>query len=226
MTIEPEQLAFEGVGERSAPLPRLVLGFDPAHTTNAQRIVDLASLGYLPSPVLDCTYGMGMFWNRWRPEVLVATDLDPDRAVDLRCDFRALPFADRAFPAVVFDPPYKVRTGGHGSPASMSQGGRDVSDRYGFRGDLRSGTIGKPWVAALPECLRVADKFCVVKCQDQVGAWQSYDVVAVAATFGWRLKDLLLLEHKGLPNPNRQRHARRNLSAFVVLQRVRRRMSS
>lgn len=216
-----EQLSLEGVDHRSAPLPRLVYAIDPTHSTNSQRISDLARLGYLPTPVLDCTFGLGGFWSGWQPEFLVACDLDPDKARDIRCDVHALPFADRSFPAVVFDPPYKVRHGGN-TEASMTQGGIDISDRYGSEGDLRSQTIGKPWLSGLPEVLRVADRFVIVKCQDQVAAWQSYDVAALAGTLGWRLKDLLLLGNT-IFNPNVQRHARRNYSTFVVLQRVRKR---
>ena len=65
---------------------------------------------YIPanSLVLDCTYGEGLFWDSLlTPGLrLVKSDLQKWHGIDVQADFTRLPFGDKTFSVVFFDPPY------------------------------------------------------------------------------------------------------------------------
>ncbi len=84
-------------------------------------IADVERLGYLPGTVLDPTYGLGNFWNVYRPAQLTGCDIDPEKSpIGYSVDFRKLPFGDGEFDAVVFDPPYRLETAHLTGASSMS----------------------------------------------------------------------------------------------------------
>ncbi len=56
--------------------------------------------------VLDCTYGAGRFWNWPHSLDIVGVDIDPPANVDVVADYRALPFPDKSFDVMCFDPPF------------------------------------------------------------------------------------------------------------------------
>jgi len=73
-------------------------------------------------PILDACCGGRMFWfNKNNPHVLYCDNRQVDEkledghmfrvAPDILCDFRFLPFADKTFKHVVFDPPHMLYTG-------------------------------------------------------------------------------------------------------------------
>lgn len=86
-----------------------ILVYDPDRNTNAQAIVDCVTLGHLRKDwtTWDCTYGLGKFWDLWKPNILFGTDLHPDKGSDT-IDYTAAPFEDRSWDVVVYDPPYKL----------------------------------------------------------------------------------------------------------------------
>lgn len=185
--------------------------------SNADLIADCARLGYLRADwvTVDPTYGLGRFWRRWRPDVLLRHDLDPERAPDGVADFRRLPYRDRSVDAVVFDPPYKLN-GQAGSHALDDGYGVASASRWQDRHELiRDG---------ITEAARIVKPggLVLVKCQDQVSSgrvrWQTIEFVAHADTVGLRLVDMLHL-HGARPQPpgRRQVHARRNYSTLLVL---------
>lgn len=55
--------------------------------------------------ILDCTHNRGTMWRGLSLNV-VRMDISTDATVDVVGDFRAMPFADRVFDVVVFDPPH------------------------------------------------------------------------------------------------------------------------
>lgn len=130
--------------------------------TNSHLIADCAKLGYLrPSWLtLDSTYGLGNFWNKWRPEYLVGLDMYTPATVT--ADFTQLPFADKSFQAVVFDAPYKL----NGTSYEKS----DI--RYGVDKPATWQQRLQLMLAGMVECNRVLARkgFLLFKCQDQV-AW-------------------------------------------------------
>lgn len=192
-----------------------VLVIDPSQTTNGERVADLARLGYLPEPVLDPTYGYGSMWTHHRPAMFTGCDFDPAKSpLGVSVDFTALPFADRSFASVLYDPPYKLA----GSP---SENDPDHDIRYGV--DVRR-THPEQWALiydGLAECARVASQYLIVKCQDQVSTYrvrfQTRDITDKAAEHGWELKDRLhLLSYRPQPAGRSQRNARNNFSTFLV----------
>lgn len=187
--------------------------------TNAALIADCHRLGYLRDEwvTLDPTYGYGTFWKDWRPDWLVATDLDLAKSTSLASvDFTDLPFDDRSFDAVVFDPPYKL----NGTPTDsvderygVHEGGNDWRDRMNL---IRAG---------ITECVRVlGDGYLLLKCQDQVCSgkvrWQTHEFTNHAESCGVGLVDRLdMLSYRPQPNGRRQVHARRNASTMLVFKR-------
>lgn len=189
-----------------------------AWRSNAELIADCARLGYLREEwlTLEPTYGNGTFWKLWRPTRLIGCDIDPAKSPDGRSiDFTKLPWPDRYFDAVVFDPPYKL----NGTPT------HEVDARYGVDVvDTRDGRM-KLIFDGVRECARVlGDGYLLVKCQDQVNGgkvrWQTLKIPAVAQECGLGLVDRLdILKYRAQPNGVRQVHARRNSSTLLVFKR-------
>ena len=186
--------------------------------TNAHLIADCARLGYLRKEwrTLDCTYGLGTFWKEWEPLELHATDLDPSKSpTGESVDFTALPYADRFFDAVVFDPPYKL----NGTPDEAVDGRYGVHEVASWQDRMELMHLG------LNECLRVlGDGYLLAKCQDQVCSgrvrWQTYEMTRWAAEKGCGLVDRFdLLSYRPQPEGRRQVHARRNCSSLLVFKK-------
>jgi len=181
--------------------------------TNAHLIADCARLGYLDGRVLDATYGPhGGFWKVWTPAVLVTNDLYAP--ADTAADFRALPFRDQSFDAVVFDPPYKLS----GTP-SLGQ----FDTRYGIDRVLTLAEKIALILDGAAECWRVARRYLLVKCQDQVVCgrvrWQTDEITERLAGLGARKADRFDFVY----TPRKQRsqvHARRNTSQLLVFARA------
>ena len=193
-----------------------VLAIDASHTTNGQRVKDLAKLGYLPEPVLDPTYGYGSMWTDYMPEVLYACDLDPEKSpTGVARNFTDLPFEDNSFGSCLYDPPYRFA----GTPTDTDDGGHD--DLYGTDVYRTKAEQIALIVEGAKECGRVTSQFLIVKCQDQVVAnfvgWQTAIVKDFLEDEGWRLKDsLLLLSYRPQPAGRSQNNARRNYSSFLI----------
>lgn len=194
-----------------------VLAFDPTHSRNAERVADLARLGYLPEPVLDPSYGLGGMWRNHTPDRLVTLDLDPIRRTDIQADYRHLPFPDATFGSVLLDPPYRL------AGTATNQGGMD--NRYGIGRYRPVADVHAELLAALDECLRVTRPrgFVIVKCQAQVCGgrprWQPRLVAEHAERDGHiHIDELHLQSGRQQPGDRIQRRARRNYSTFVVLE--------
>lgn len=187
--------------------------------TNAHLIADCARLGYLRADdtVLDPTYGYGTFWQVWRPRALVGCDLDHDKSpMGESIDFTAMPFEDRGFDAVVFDPPYKL----NGNPSDTA----GMDERFGVhtytdwrdRMDLiRRGAR---------ECARVADRHLLVKCQDQVVSgkirWQTRVIAEEVEALGFGQRDRFdFLSYRAQPAGRKQNNAHRCSSQLLVFER-------
>lgn len=187
------------------------------YATNADLIVACAELGYLRKewPTCDPTYGLGVFWQKWRPDDLAASDIDPDKSpCGLSLDATDLPYCGRPFQAVAIDGPYKLN--GTPTEAVDSRYGVDVVRTWRQRMDLLA--------AMLTEGARVSDEFLLFKCQDQVVSgkvrWQTQVFTNLAATLGFGLVDRLdILSYRPQPNGTRQVTARRNSSSMLIFKR-------
>lgn len=185
-------------------------------TTNAEMIEACAELGYLRREwlTLDPTYGRGIWWKKWAPERLICTDRDT-------VDFRALPYPEASFDAVVFDPPY-VCVGGR-----TTTGTPDMHDRYGLTDAPTSPAKLQRYInAGLTECARVVKPRgpVLVKCQDYVSSGKlwigTHHTLTHGLVLGLELVDRLEMITSPRPQPpgRRQVHARRNLSTLFVFQ--------
>ncbi len=182
---------------------------------NAALIADCMRLGYLQENwlVFDATYGRGNWWNTWRPPNLIHLE---------DSDFRALPFEDKSFDAVTYDPPY------------VSPGGRKTTtipqffEAYGMTDvpkspmELQESLI-EP---GMDEMYRIVKPkgFVLMKCKDYVSSGKlflgTHHVLTHALELGFECVDRL--EHIGVPGPQsqtRQVHARRNLSTMFVFRK-------
>lgn len=202
-------------GEHGATVPE-VKAFD-SYTSNADLIVAAVRLGYLRKEwsTLDPTWGEGTFWKKWRPDLLLGTDLDPSKSwAGVGVDVRHLPQADRFFDAAVFDGPYKF----NGTPDA------ETDERYGVHLPTRWQDRMDLLIEGTRECARVARIMLLVKCQDQVVSgkkrWQTREVTEAAEAAGFGLLDALHFEG-GRPQPEgrRQVHARQNYSTLLVFRR-------
>jgi hypothetical protein len=65
--------------------------------------------------VADVTYGRGLFWRRHNGVRLIGSDIRALHGIVVQADFRAMPYRDNCFDAVVLDPPYLHDPGAHHS---------------------------------------------------------------------------------------------------------------
>lgn len=111
-------------------------------------------------PILDACCGSRMFWfDRENPNVVFADIREIDDTLcdgrklvvspDVLMDFRRMPFADKSFKLVVFDPPHLVRAG-EKSWLAKKYG---MLPRQGWDEYLRDG---------VNECMRVLDDYGVL----------------------------------------------------------------
>lgn len=185
--------------------------------SNGALIADLVRLGDLRDDwwVLDPTFGEGTFWSVWRPKWLVTCDLDPAKSPNGESiDFTCLPFDDRSFDAVVFDPPYKL----NGTPTGPSDA------RYGTHQPRTWQQRMALIRAGARECARVADKMLIVKCQDQVVSsvirWQTRAVADEVEPLGFGLKHRFeFLSHRPQPAGRKQLNPLACSSQLLVFQR-------
>lgn len=183
--------------------------------SNGSLMADCARLGYLGGIVCDMTYGMGRFWIDYRPEHLIAYDIDEACGVGV-ADFRSLPLADKSVDTAVFDPPYKANGTSTGFGPSALDAGYGV-DKYRTANDRLT-----LMYEGLAEALRIARRYVLVKCQDQITSGklepQTYHMWEFATYNGARMVDLLhVLGSRPQPPGTRQVHARRNYSSLLVL---------
>jgi len=165
-------------------------------TDNAGLIAAVARLHYLDGRVLDATYGLGAFWRDFQPDDLWTNDLYVE-GCDSAHDYRKFP-ADwsRQFDAVVFDPDYKL----NGTPAMG-----EFDDRYGIAKPVTREQRMDSILDGAAECFRVARRFLLVKCMDQVESgrqwWQGDLITGRVAMEGGRKVEEFYLFGGGIPQP-------------------------
>lgn len=211
--------------------------------TNAALIAEVAEL-YLDPAMLavDVTYGLGKWWDDWRPDNLtphgLASPSEPGHYDD-GVDFTNLPEDPGTYDLAAFDPPY-VTTGGR---STQGLAGAELAGRYGMSSSAMSPVDNQRLIAAgLAELARVlrtstrmtdpATGLALVKVQDYISSGRLFDAVhrttTTALELGFRVLDRLELVTSGGPQPTKNRdgtarrqvHARRNHSTLLVLLKV------
>lgn len=168
---------------------------------------------------MDCTYGLGKWWTKFRPDDLVCHDLVVDGV-----DFRALPEADNTYDVVAYDPPY------------VSPGGRvtstvdDFNSRYGLHYTPTNPHALFDLLVApgLRECARVLKPKGVVlaKSMNYVSSGKHQPCTLwlcnFAESIGLELVDEFVHVSGTGPQPLhvRQMHSRKNHSFLYVLRKA------
>lgn len=176
--------------------------------TNADLIADVAAL-HLDRAMyaVDVTYGRGVWWQKWKPDTLVAHDLNPTKGDGV--DFTALPEPDDTYDLAAFDPNY------------VSVGGRKTStvapmlDRYGMDMTPKTPAENQDQInAGLAELYRVLRPtrrrrqrpitgVAIVKCMDYVTSGRlfpgAHHTLTHALGLGFELLDRF--EHIGHVGP-------------------------
>lgn len=184
MSLFPEHAPNKPVGPI---LPSVFTG------SNADLMLAVAPY-YLTGSVCDVTYGEGKWWERYRPDRLVAHDLVKLDGVD----FRDLPEADDTYDTVCFDPPY-VTSG----TASLDPGPRTFRERYGIDRESAYGgedELRQLIAGGLAEACRVSSRWVLVKCMEFTSSRRFHDmptdVVGFARACGWEVWDRIV-HHTG-----------------------------
>ncbi len=181
------------------------------------------------STVADVTFGIGTFWKDVPPSAykVLATDIKTGT------DCRKLPYTDESVDAVVFDPPYieGFYRASHQRKAFDSHS--DYAARYSDEsgGDRSSGAKYHDCVLEMyarggleaARVLRPAGTL-IVKCQDEVSNHRQHLThVQIINDYSQRLglycKDLFVIVRRDTPRIsriNKQSHARKNHSYFLV----------
>jgi hypothetical protein len=185
--------------------------------SNAQLMAAAAYLGYITEPVLDCTYGLGVFWRDFKELDLVGTDIDPERSpYGQAVDFTELHrhFLPGQFSTVVFDPPYKL----HGTPATPG-----LDHRYGLTSYRPIASFYGSFGEGLTQACLVSRDYVLVKAQDQVvsgqKSWQTYYCTRMAEEeLGMSLVDRFEYLRAPRPQPGNRRwqHTHTNYSTLLV----------
>ena len=183
--------------------------------------------------VADVTYGKGVFWknvnlNNYK---LSASDIADG------IDCRNLPYEDKSFDVVVFDPPYMEGFYRKGNTVKAGDGTHNSFRDHYSNGDEAPRPKGAKWHAAVLEIYNegsleahriLRDKgVFVVKCQDEVSANRQnlthVEIINSFAEIGFFCKDLFIVVRPNKPGMSRvinQVHARKNHSYFLVFIKI------
>jgi hypothetical protein len=183
--------------------------------------------------VADITWGQGVFWKKVPSEDYEVVGSDLKSGVDCR----KLPYEDRSFDCVVFDPPYMEgffrKSTGH-----LGGSGTHSAFRTAYSNGEATEEGGPKWHAAVldlyvrggKEAARILkwNGICIVKCQDEVSAnrqWLTHvEIINAYAKMDFYARDLFVVVRPNQPGVSRlikQVHARKNHSYFVVFQKAR-----
>lgn len=168
----------------------------------------------LRTPILDATWGKGVFWagQALRPCV-VGVDNNPEKRAEVLADNRVLPFRNEAFDVVVYDPPHIVH------PWSDW----DSDDRYSVAEGR--GSIAYLFPPFLIEAERVltAGGILIAKLADQVHSGRSWfqmgEYVTMLPFAGFTACDIVVkVRGHARPQPAGRRvlHAARRHSYYVI----------
>lgn len=169
--------------------------------------------------IADITYGRGIFWREI--DLRKYRFFPSDKITHSRkFDFRNLPYKEKVFDIVVFDPPYvhspgrRFRCNGTYQNSATTKGltHRDIIDLYR---------------AGLEEVRRILkpNGLLLVKCMDEIESnrqkWSHIEIFQIAQDIGFLGEDLFVYMQNSTPTLQAiQKHARKNHSYLWVLKKI------
>ena len=161
--------------------------------------------------IVDITYGKGVFWKGINLDVIGS---DKRGNVDLKADFRMLPYKSESVDVVVFDPPYM-----HGGKTVK----KSINQCYQNENTSHESVIRNYGLGIL-EGARILKKRgkIFVKCQDEIESgrqrFSHMEVIRLLELFGFKILDMFVLMQDHIPTMrlNYQKTSRKNHSYLVV----------
>ena len=179
--------------------------------TNAEMFLDILRL-HVPegSKIADVTYGRGVFWRNVDEAKYQLTKSD----LQMGIDFRALPYENAVFDALVLDPPYM-----HGGATV-----KDSINKCYKNANTSHESIVRLYAGGILEAARVLKQkgIIVIKTQDEIESGKQrmthIELVHLLELFGFRIVDLFVLVQSTVPamRETYQKTARKNHSYAIV----------
>jgi ParB-like chromosome segregation protein Spo0J len=173
----------------------------------------------VPEQILDATVGRGTFWvGSSRP--VIRMDIDPRYRPDVVGDNTAMPFADRSFDVVVYDPPHVPNQGKDKS--------KDFTTRFGLGGKSAAANgcnFSHQYPPFLAEAYRVlrAEGILLCKIADYVHnhrtQWAFFELKTAAEAAGFLACDYIIKERPATiedPKWKEAHHARKRHCFWLV----------
>ncbi len=175
-----------------------------------------------PKLILDATVNGGRFWEGSRRRV-IGMDIDPSHKPQVVADNRRMPFRDRCFDVVVYDPPHVPNQGKDQS--------KDFNSRFGLvlKSSAKTGyNFNHLYPPFLAEAYRVLKPEGILLCKiaDYIHnhrfQWAHIEVIKAAAQTGFCACDCIVKVRNGpimSPRWKTAHHARRHHCYWLVLRK-------
>jgi SAM-dependent methyltransferase len=175
-----------------------------------------------PTKILDATVNAGRFWEggKWK---IVGLDIDPKFNPDVVADNREMPFTDRSFDVIVYDPPH--------IPNQGKDKKKDFNDRFGLvlKSSAENGYnfthLYPPFVKEAYRVLR-SEGILLCKIADYVHGhrfqWAHVELLKAAEAVGFTACDCIVKIRKGPivdPRWKKAHHARRHHCYWLVFRK-------
>jgi SAM-dependent methyltransferase len=218
MLQRPAGRVLDGTPATYQPLPSIWEGSD---AELLERMLDFYPRKQ-PKLILDATVNNGRFWEKSERNV-IGLDINPRFRPDVVADNRRLPFKDRCFDVVVYDPPH--------IPNQGSDKSKDFNTRFGLV--LKSSAAnGYNFTHLYPpfvrEAFRVlkAEGLLLCKIADYVHnhryQWAHLELVRAAVEAGFCACDCIIKTRKGPivdPKWKLAHHARRHHCYWLIFRK-------
>ena len=178
---------------------------------------------YVPSGFeLDPTYSTGGFYKKIK-QPIYKFDIAPVKKDVIAADSRALPIKNAVIESIIFDPPFLATKGNVENSKKKSN---VIIKRFGYYKDMK--LLWDYYNKSLKEFYRILKDNGVLVCkiQDSISSGKQYlshiELINQAVKIGFYPKDVFVLMSKNVilsPKHNKQQHARKFHSYFVVFKK-------
>ncbi len=169
---------------------------------------------------LDPTYSVGNFYKKIK-QPKYKFDINPVKKGVVAADSALLPVKSETINSIMFDPPFLATRGNVKDSIAKSN---IIIKRFGYYNNMKS--LWEYYRQSLNEFHRILKDAGVIvfKMQDSISSGKQYlshlEMINQAINIGFYPKDIFVLLSKNVilsPKHNRQQHARKFHSYFVVL---------